>query len=114
MCVPGLVLDPEVPIYAIFTSPFLADHSIRPVSTAPVVRSAADSLTHPTTNLGRKGTPLHLLPRTSLSVECGPWRACELDCACGGGNVYATGDAAELLSSGECEQWGTPRRARGE
>ncbi len=63
MCVSGLILDPEVPIYAVFTSPFSTDHSIRPVSTAPAVRSAAASPTHPTTNLGRKGTLLHRLHR---------------------------------------------------
>ncbi|KAH9024879.1 Ion transport protein-domain-containing protein, partial [Lactarius pseudohatsudake] len=61
MCVSGLILDPEVPIYTIFTSPFSTDHSIRPMSTAPAVRSAAASPTHPTTNLGRKGTLLHRL-----------------------------------------------------
>jgi hypothetical protein len=59
MCVSGLILDPEVPIYAVFASPF-ADHSIRPVSTAPVVHSAAAS-THPPTTLDRKGTLLHRL-----------------------------------------------------
>jgi hypothetical protein len=58
MCVSGLILDPEVPIYAVFTSPFA--HSIRPVSTAPVVHSAAAS-THPPTTLDRKGTLLHRL-----------------------------------------------------
>ncbi|KAI9431549.1 hypothetical protein H4582DRAFT_2084826 [Lactarius indigo] len=44
---------------AIFTSPFLTDHSIRSVSTTPTVRSVA-SPTHPTTNLGRKSI-LHRL-----------------------------------------------------
>ncbi|KAI9433175.1 Ion transport protein-domain-containing protein [Lactarius indigo] len=61
MCVSGLILDPEVPVHAIFTSPFSTDHSIRSVSTAPAVRSAATSPTHPTANLGRKGTLLHRL-----------------------------------------------------
>ncbi|KAF8258944.1 hypothetical protein EI94DRAFT_1790779 [Lactarius quietus] len=41
MCVSGLVLDPEVPILAIFTSPFLFDHSTRAASTTPVVHSTA-------------------------------------------------------------------------
>lgn len=61
MCVSGLILDPEVPVYAVFTSPFTADHLIRPASTAPVVHSAVTSSTHPPTNLGRKGTLLHRL-----------------------------------------------------
>ncbi|KAH8980165.1 Ion transport protein-domain-containing protein [Lactarius hatsudake] len=61
ICVSGLILDPEVPIYAIFTSPFSTDHSIRPVSITPAVRSAAASPTHPITNLDRKGTLLHRL-----------------------------------------------------
>ena len=61
MCVSGLILDPEVPIHAVFTSPFSADHLIRPVSNTPVARSDAASPTHPSTNLGRKGTLLHHL-----------------------------------------------------
>ena len=61
MCVSGLILDPKVPISAVFISPFSADHSILPASTAPVARSVAASPTHPTTNLGRRGTLLHHL-----------------------------------------------------
>jgi hypothetical protein len=60
-CVSGLILDPEVPLSAIFTSPFSTDHSIRIVSNAPVVHPAIGSSTYPPTNLGRNGTLLHRL-----------------------------------------------------
>jgi hypothetical protein len=66
MCVSGLILDPKVPIYAVFTSPF-ADHSIRPVSTAPIVHSAAAS-THPPTTLHCNGTLPYCLSGGSASV----------------------------------------------
>ncbi|KAF8260561.1 hypothetical protein EI94DRAFT_1706200 [Lactarius quietus] len=61
MCVSGLirVLDPEVPIYAIFTSPFSSDHSIRATSDTPVLHSAVGS-TLPPPNFSSNGT-LHCL-----------------------------------------------------
>ena len=58
MCVSGLILDPEVPIYAVFTSPFSVDHSMRSMSTAPLVHSAAAS-TYPPTTIDRRGTLLN-------------------------------------------------------
>ena len=57
MCVSGLILDPEVPIYAVFTSPFSVDNSMRPMSTAPLAHSAASS-TYPPTTIDRRGTLL--------------------------------------------------------
>ncbi|KAF8260564.1 hypothetical protein EI94DRAFT_889256 [Lactarius quietus] len=60
MCVTGLVLDPEVPIYAIFTYPFSSNHSIRATSKTPIVHSTVAS-NHPSSNLTRKGTILHRL-----------------------------------------------------
>jgi voltage-dependent calcium channel len=60
MCVSGLILDPEVPIYAIYTYPFSSEHSIHATSNTPVVHSAFGS-THPPPNLSRKGTLLHRL-----------------------------------------------------
>ena len=59
MCVPGLILNPEVPIYAVFTSPFSVDHSVRSMqeSTAPLVHSAT-APTYPPTTIDRRDTLL--------------------------------------------------------
>jgi hypothetical protein len=57
----GLILDPEAPLYAIFTSPSSTNHSIRTVSNAPVAHLAIGSSSHPPTNLGCNGTLLHRL-----------------------------------------------------
>ena len=58
MCVSGLILDPEVPIYTVFTSPFSVDHSMRSMSTAPLVHTATAS-TYPPTTIDRRGTLLN-------------------------------------------------------
>ncbi|KAF8263834.1 hypothetical protein EI94DRAFT_1739872 [Lactarius quietus] len=71
MCVSGLVLDPEVPIYAMFTKPFSSDHSIRATPNTPVVHSAVGS-THPPSNLNRKVILLH---RLVVSMETQPDRS---------------------------------------
>ncbi|KAF8267602.1 hypothetical protein EI94DRAFT_1801508 [Lactarius quietus] len=60
MCVSGLVLDAEVPIYAIFTYPFSSDHSTCATSNTPVVHSVVASA-HPSPSLSREGTLLHHL-----------------------------------------------------
>ena len=59
-CVSGLILDPEVPLSAIFSSPFSTNDS-RALSNAPVVHPTIGSSTYPPTNLGRNGTLLHRL-----------------------------------------------------
>ena len=67
MCVSGLILNPEVPIYAVFTSPFSVDHSVRSMqeSTAPLVHSAT-APTYPPTTIDRRDTLLDR-KRTILS-----------------------------------------------
>jgi len=59
MCVSGLILDPEVPIRAIFTS-FSFDNPLQPTTAAAIVRPTPTTSTR-STNLGRKGTVLHRL-----------------------------------------------------
>jgi voltage-dependent calcium channel len=59
MCVSGLILDPEVPIRAVFTS-FSLNNPLQPTTAAAIVRPAPTSSAR-STNLGRKGTVLHRL-----------------------------------------------------
>jgi voltage-dependent calcium channel len=60
MCVSGLILDPDVPISDIFTSPSTHDpaHS---VTATPIVHPATINSTHSSTHLSRKGTLFHRL-----------------------------------------------------
>lgn len=60
MCVSGLILDPEVPIRAVFTS-FTLNNPLQPTTAAAIVRPAPTTSTRSTTHLGRKGTVLHRL-----------------------------------------------------
>jgi len=60
MCVSGLILDPQVPIRAIFTS-FSIDNPLQPTTAAAIIRPAPTTSTRSTTHLGRKGTILHRL-----------------------------------------------------
>jgi len=60
MCVSGLILDPQVPIRAIFTS-FSIDNPPQPTTAAAIIRPALTTSTRSTTHLGRKGTILHRL-----------------------------------------------------
>src|ERR1700704_3505577 len=60
MCVSGLILDPQVPIRAIFTS-FPIDNPPQPTTAAAIIRPALTTSTRSTTHLGRKGTILHRL-----------------------------------------------------
>jgi hypothetical protein len=54
MCVSGLILDPDVPIRALFTSPSI-DNPLQPTTAAPIVRPPPNA----TSRLGRKRTLLH-------------------------------------------------------
>jgi hypothetical protein len=54
MCVSGLILDPEVPISALFTSPSI-DNPLQPTTTASILRPAPAT----STQLGRQRTLLH-------------------------------------------------------
>ncbi|KAI0247528.1 Ion transport protein-domain-containing protein [Lactifluus subvellereus] len=60
ICVSGLLLDPDVPIRAIFTS-LSMDNPVDPVTATPIVRPGAVASTHTSTNLSRKGTIFHRL-----------------------------------------------------
>lgn len=60
MCVSGLILDPEVPTRAIFTS-FSIDNPLHPTTAAAIIRPAPTTSTRSATHLGRKGTILHRL-----------------------------------------------------
>ncbi|KAI0292948.1 hypothetical protein B0F90DRAFT_1767226 [Multifurca ochricompacta] len=59
ICVSGLVLDPEVPFSAIFTSLFSGDDPLHPTPTVTIARSGTLTSTISSTNLSRKGTLLH-------------------------------------------------------
>ena len=54
MCVSGLILDPEVPISALFTPPSI-DNPLQPTTTTSILRPAPAA----STQLGRKRTLLH-------------------------------------------------------
>jgi len=60
MCVSGLILDPQVPIRAIFSSPSI-DNPLQPTTAALIGRPAPTTATRSNTHLGRSGTLLHRL-----------------------------------------------------
>jgi voltage-dependent calcium channel len=59
-CVSGLILDPDVPISAIFTSLFMHNPG-HPITGTPIIHPAAMGSTRSSTNLSRKGTLFHRL-----------------------------------------------------
>ncbi|KAI9461510.1 Ion transport protein-domain-containing protein [Russula earlei] len=57
MCVSGLVLDPEIPVSALFTSP--VDDQMHPNTATSIFRPISATSSHHPTQLNRKGTLLH-------------------------------------------------------
>ena len=58
ICVSGLILDPEVPVSSLFTSPSVASQ-VHPNTAAAIYRPTQATSSHSTTQLGRKATLLH-------------------------------------------------------